>query len=590
MKRRPLASLLSDREGAVAPMIAALGVSLIAAAGLALDVGLYQMDNRDLRAATEAAALAAAMNPAQAEARARDYLGRNGLDPTVLQSVTIGRYCADSALASGDRFDPGMTRCPGNGATNAVRIVTRKASRRFLTRVLGDAVSIPDLAATATAARIDEAGIEVSSGIVTVTNALVNSVNGLLGALVGVNLTLSTAEIEALMGGNVDAGLFFDSLARRVGHDGTYGSLTQGTYRLSDIAQAAADAAGKPATAAALRIFATQVGTGYQVPLKDLFGLGVWKNMPVGEADAAPALRAGLNAYQLVSYAVQSGPAAVDLSQAVSLLVPVSTVKLSAVSSTPTSRPRFAFGPAGETSVATSALRLRVLVDLPVGVSGIASVNVHLPILIDVASAQAEVTGITCPDTGEQARDSVVAVQASSGLVRAYVGDTAFEPIAKPMPAIGAAQIQTAAIAQVQLFGFGGATVKGRAIAEPLTGVSNAALAFGPGVGTPSAPIAAQTVGNQVMIGQTLSALTTSLLESNGLTIELLGACLPIVCAAQTSVVRNTVLPALVAPVTNLVGTVVDPLLNNVLTTLGIQLGHATVWVNGARCGVPVLV
>ena len=590
MKRRPLASLLSDREGAVAPMIAALGVSLIAAAGLALDVGLYQMDNRDLRAATEAAALAAAMNPAQAEARARDYLGRNGLDPTVLQSVTIGRYCADSALASGDRFDPGMTRCPGNGATNAVRIVTRKASRRFLTRVLGDAVSIPDLAATATAARIDEAGIEVSSGIVTVTNALVNSVNGLLGALVGVNLTLSTAEIEALMGGNVDAGLFFDSLARRVGHDGTYGSLTQGTYRLSDIAQAAADAAGKPATAAALRIFATQVGTGYQVPLKDLFGLGVWKNMPVGEADAAPALRAGLNAYQLVSYAVQSGPAAVDLSQAVSLLVPVSTVKLSAVSSTPTSRPRFAFGPAGETSVATSALRLRVLVDLPVGVSGVASVNVHLPILIDVASAQAEVTGITCPDTGEQARDSVVAVQASSGLVRAYVGDTAFEPIAKPMPAIGAAQIQTAAIAQVQLFGFGGATVKGRAIAEPLTGVSNAALAFGPGVGTPSAPIAAQTVGNQVMIGQTLSALTTSLLESNGLTIELLGACLPIVCAAQTSVVRNTVLPALVAPVTDLVGTVVDPLLNNVLTTLGIQLGHATVWVNGARCGVPVLV
>ena len=326
MKRRPLASLLSDREGAVAPMIAALGVSLIAAAGLALDVGLYQMDNRDLRAATEAAALAAAMNPAQAEARARDYLGRNGLDPTVLQSVTIGRYCADSALASGDRFDPGMTRCPGNGATNAVRIVTRKASRRFLTRVLGDAVSIPDLAATATAARIDEAGIEVSSGIVTVTNALVNSVNGLLGALVGVNLTLSTAEIEALMGGNVDAGLFFDSLARRVGHDGTYGSLTQGTYRLSDIAQAAADAAGKPATAAALRAFATQVGTGYQVPLKDLFGLGVWKNMPVGEADAAPALRAGLNAYQLVSYAVQSGPAAVDLSQAVSLLVPSDAV------------------------------------------------------------------------------------------------------------------------------------------------------------------------------------------------------------------------------------------------------------------------
>src|SRR3546814_12536121 len=84
-------------------------------------------------------------------------------------------------------------------------------------RVLGPANPLPDLSASATAARIDEAGIGISSGVLTVTNALVNSVNDLLGALLGIELRLSAADVEALMASNVDAGLFFDALAQRVG-------------------------------------------------------------------------------------------------------------------------------------------------------------------------------------------------------------------------------------------------------------------------------------------------------------------------------------------------------------------------------------
>jgi len=38
------------------------------------------------------------------------------------------------------------------------------------------------------------------------------------------------------------------------------------------------------------------------------------------------------------------------------------------------------------------------------------------------------------------------------------------------------------------------------------------------------------------------------------------------------------------------VGSTVDPLLDSVLAALGIQLGDASVWVTGARCGVPVLI
>ena len=64
---------------------------------------------------------------------------------------------------------------------------------------------------------------------------------------------------------------------------------------------AAASAADDSAPAAALPLLAGQVGNGYAVPLNGLFGLGVWKNMPVGGADEKPALRAGINAYQLFS-------------------------------------------------------------------------------------------------------------------------------------------------------------------------------------------------------------------------------------------------------------------------------------------------
>jgi uncharacterized membrane protein len=592
MRGRSLrASLPLDRRGAVAPMVAVLAMALLLASGLALDVGLYRMGSRDLRAATEAAALAAAMDPAQAEARARDYLTRNGYDPGVLRQVIVGRYCADSGLAPDQRFDATFGRCAGNGEANAVRLSTAMPSRRFLTGALGDRVPIPELAASATAARIDEAGLEVTSGLVTVTNSLVNAVNDLLGALLGVRLNLSAADIEALMGGNVDAGLFFDGLARRAGHEGTYGDLVAGTHGLQDIALSAADAAGSASTAAALRAFAGQIGSGYRVPLNGLFGLGVWRNMPVGEADAQPALRAGLNAYQLVAYAVQAGPGAIDASDLVSVAVPGSTVRIAALASGPVDRPRFSFGPAGETEAGTSALRLQLLLGVGrIDVLGLGALTVDsVPVLIDVAAARAQVTAIDCPDTPEQARDTRVTALAQSGLVNAYIGTPPANAMARPMPPLDASQIGRARIVNV----LGLVTVDARAVAQPVFGASRT-MTFGPGsagtIGTPQAPGRPESVGNGSQVGATIGTLAGSLTASDGLNIRILGLCLPVVCAAQATLVRNALLPALVTPLTGLAGSTADPLLDNLLAALGVQLGHATVWVNGARCGVPVLV
>ncbi|MDE8650505.1 TadG family pilus assembly protein [Novosphingobium album (ex Liu et al. 2023)] len=600
--RARLRALARDEGAAVGPMIAVLAVSLLAVGGLALDVGLFYVGNRDLRAATEAAALAAAMDPANAQARARGYLTSNGYDPGVLQSVTTGRYCADSHLAASARFDTSFTRCPGNGRANAVRLTTSKPSRRFLTGIMGN-VLIPDLAATATAARIDEAGVAVTSGLITVTNSLVNAVNDLLGALLGIKLRLSTADIEALMGGNVDAGLFFDNLAQRTGQTGTYGELVAGTYSLQDIVLAAADATKNPATAASLRVFGTQVGAGHPVPLAGLFGLGVWQDMPVGEADARPALRAGMNAYQLIAFAVQAGNATLDLSGVVNIVSPGSTARIAAIATGPVDRPRFSFGPAGETQVGTSALRLQVLLsNIALNVPGILNTHIgDVPVLLDVAAAQAEVSAIDCLNTAEQRADTRVTVTARSGLVNAYIGTAPANAMTSPMPTITAADIGQANLLDIGVLGnLLRVTAKVRAVAQPVFGNSGSPV-FGPGgagtigdPGQPNSPGTPASVGNGSQLGYTIGTLVGSLSSGLDVDVTLLGLCLPIVCSVDTSLIESTVLgallPAIVTPLTGLVGSTADPLLDNVLAALGVQLGHATVWVTGARCGVPVLV
>lgn len=584
-----LRRLRHDDGGVIAPAAAALGGVLLVAAGMALDTGLYYVGNRELRSATEAATLVAAMAPAQATARARDYLQRNGFDPSVIQQVEVGRYCADAGLAPQQRFDSSMTLCPGNGQANAVRISTKRASRRYLSNLLGPANPIPDLAATATAARIDEAGVGITSGILTVTNPLVTSVNDLLGALLGVKLVLSTADIEAMMTGDIDAGLFFDSLAQRVGASGTYGDLVNRTVPLGDLLQAAADGAGTPTTGAALRKFAGQAGNGYQVPLKGLFGLGVWKNMPTGGASEMPALRAGLNAYQLVAFAIQQGSGTIDLSDALSIVSAGSTLRLAGIATGPVDRPRFSFGPAGETSVSTSALRLQLLIGIgSISVLG-NPISVDVPLIIDVGAASADISDISCPNTSEQAQDTRVTVHTNTGLINVYIGSAPANAMTSPMPPLTASDIKQAHI--VDLLSL--ITVDARAVAQPVVGASGD-LVFGPGgqgtIGTPAAPGQAATLGNGLQVGSLLTSLTSSLTAPDGLQVKILGLCLPLVCDATTSAVRSQLVSAIVQPVAGLVGAIADPLLDTLLAALGIQLGHATVRVTGARCGVPVLV
>lgn len=619
--RKPLRSLrelAGDDSGVVGPVVAALGVTLLASAGLALDVGLYYSGNRNLRIATEAAALAAAMDPANAQTRAIAYLTRNGFDASVLKSVEVGYYCANDANAavdnSGSRFFLANARpadCAGSTSNiaNAVRIKTDKKSRQFLTGVLGGASPIPRLAATASAARIDEAGISATSGLLDISNPLVNTVNNLLGSLLGIKLILSTANIEALLGGNVDAGLFFDALGRRAGFTGTYGTMVQQSFQLRDIAAAAAEAAGSASTKTALNLIADKAPADYKVPLKGLFSVGIWRNMKVGDANAPPALRAGLNSYQLISYAVQDGPIVLDVGSVVKSLLPAvpltgTEVKVGVAVSGHADRPRFAFGPANEAKVGSSMVRLKVdltLTDIPI----LARVNV--PVLIDIAAAEAQVNSIGCAGQANQTGNTTVKVGVKSSLVKAFIGDyyvngVKTDPLIKPLPTIDSAHVQqTALVEAISLKPLGlplalptVLAVKGKAVVEPVLGSGlNDTLTFGPGGGIIGSPTTAGTgvaIPNRARIGTTVDSLVGSLTggdgKDTGVQLCLLGAC----GILDIFGVKTQAVPAISKAVTGTVTALVDPLLDTVLIALGVQLGHETAWVNGVRCGVPVLI
>lgn len=590
MMPRALVSLARDTKGAAAPFVAMVSLVLLGTVGVALDIGLYYTENRNLQAMTEAAALSAAVDPSQAQSRAVAFLTRNGYSAATLQSIQVGHYCANVALASTARFVTGTAPADCSGGTlpsTAVRLQTTGTSHQYLSAILGGASPIPALAGFATAARIDEAGIEMTSGVLALDTGIVNS---LLSALVGKNIALSSAQLQALVTSNIDAGLMFDALAARVGETGTYSTLLQRTVSLTDLLAACQSGTTDANTISALSTLAGQAGGAVQVPLAGLFGLGVWKNMPVGGANQKQSLRAGLNSYQLIAYAIQTNNRTAA-ANGLHVNVLNVAVDLTASAAGPLDRPRFSFGPSGETSVNTSALRIQLhakvggLASL-LGIAGLGSSQVaDIPLMIDIGAGTASLTSISC---GQQAAtDAQVGVSSSAGLLTAYIGTLPAGAMTQPFKTIAASDVTDATILNVPLV----ATISMHAIAGPVIGGSGnlkfVQTSGGDGIiGHPPYGGTAARVGNGSMLAPLLASFTPSNLNAK--------VCLPLLGILGNSLscaTTGSTISQVTAPIANILTQLaVDPLINGLLGALGVQAGFADNWVTGVRCGVPVLV
>src|SRR3546814_3500160 len=88
--------LMVDERGAISVLAAGVMILMVGMAALTVDAGLWYLEHRRLRNAADAAALAAAGNPAQAQSIAALLMSQNGFAAENLVAVTPGYYCAST--------------------------------------------------------------------------------------------------------------------------------------------------------------------------------------------------------------------------------------------------------------------------------------------------------------------------------------------------------------------------------------------------------------------------------------------------------------------------------------------------------------
>ncbi len=580
-------SRLRQEDGAIAVIVALLMTMLLGMAALAIDVASFRLTQRQLQAATDAAALAGTYalttdtGPTDPQTWVDKYLGLNyhGAGTAAAPNAQTGTYCPEAGLLPSARFTIGASDCPGfpslGSGPNAVRVASRTQSPLYLGRVLLPGTDSVGITATATAAQIPQGGFYAGSGLLSVNGGLINAV---LSGVLGSNIDLDAVSYNGLLNANISALSFFQALATNIGVTaGSYGSLLQNSVSVQQVLQAEIDALNAPGSVAAvaLQSLQAQISGSPNLQLADLFDLGVWQSEGLDSGNAQTALQTTLNAYQLASLAAQVANGHNFVTVPVSTLgIPgvATLVAATTVIEPPVSAP-FVFGPVGmqvHTSQVRLQLQLNLLAALPLGGS-FGSAPVSLPIYIEIADGEATLTGISCGLNS--ATDATVTIAAQPAAARVFIGTVTPAAMSNfsARPTVSPAQL-------VNLLG--------------ILGISGQAeLDLGSGTATPltfsQADIAArtaQTASSTGMLANLLQVLGSHLT----LTATPSAALSPLLAP-----VLNLLLPTIKAGLVTLLQPVfagLDPLVDGLLAALGIRIGYLDVTATGVRCGAPVLV
>jgi uncharacterized membrane protein len=234
----------------------------------------------------------------------------------------------------------------------------------------------------------------------------------------------------------------------------------------------------------------------------------------------------------------------------------------------------------GEAGTVVRTAQTRIRLTATVGIpnpslgGGVKLLSATLPLNIEVASAEAKLTDISCP-TGrpDSARVSIAALPGVATLKLAENDASGFADFSKPQ-SFHDARIAAVSL-KLLLLNIDLLAVNGQATVA-ITNTAPTTLTFD------SADIAAGRT-KTVSTRDVTQSLTTSLVDNLSLSINALGLGLDV------TALLGTVKPA----VTALLKTVTEPvdtLLYNTLAALGVGIGQADIRVTGASCGRSVLV
>ncbi len=541
-----LATLGSDRSGNVSMLLAAALTMLIATAALAIDAGTLFLEKRRLQGIADAAALAAASDPATANASAQAAIDVNRHDDVTLRGAQSGGYVADAALAAADRFQPGST------PANAVRVMLDGNVPSFFSRAFTGAGSTR-ISARATAARIDLAAFSIGSRLVAVQGGLPNA---LLSGLAGTELGLSVSDYNALIAGRVDILKFSEALRTILSLDaGTFGEALKSKITLPQAATALATATRDAGAASVLRAIAAKLPPTL-ITAADVIDLG-----PLGNSVSVDETRpVDVDAFSVLRAMLEIGSPTRQVAANVSLGIPgiASTRIVIQIGERPAHSPWLAVSALRKITIRTAQTRLSIDATLVGTAGGLGTIRV--PFFVELASAEATLAAVSCAQGRANASATLDVTPSVGSVAIADFDMAAFADFTTPLA------LRPALLAKVPLI-----SVTGFADVR-LGGTHAQAVTFS------AADIAAHRV-QTVSTNDIVQGVATSLLRQTELRATVAGLGLGAGAAtAAVGGVLDAAAPAL------------DSLVESVTGLAGVRVGQADVWVNGVRCGTPVLV
>lgn len=569
---RSLSRFRRDLNGNIAIMSAISLPVLLMAAAFAVDEGGLYYERREAQAMTDLAAISAAANPANAEAVAVAVFQNNGFRQIVGESrrgqidyqiargrvhVEQGRYEADRTRAVDARF------VVDQRPYNAVRVTFRKTGTLYFARIFN--FEPPQIAASSVASAPAQAAFSVGSRLASLNDGLLNE---LLGKLLGTTISLKVMDYEVLLDADVDVLKFIDALHVELGVTAaTYDEVLQSSATIGQIARALASVDGVSSTArlALQAVAANQSNPPLSLPLNHLFDLGPTGKLALGNHGAGFGAAASIMDILTAGAAIANNGKQLTLDVGGTLPGLAAVTLVIAVGEPPQFKPWFAMGANGDI-VRTAQTRLKLVVDI--GKSG-ALLAVRLPIHLEVAYAEAELTKVSCPTGRPESLD--VEISARPGVAELRIAESNSSGFADFKRDLS---FTDAKLAEVKVL-LSLLSVKGSARVD-IANLQPQALEF-------DSEDVADRVVKTVSTRDVTQSLTQSLLNSLVLSVDLLG--LPINLDSLLASVRPALLAAL-----NPVTASVDTLLYNVLSTLGVRIGEADIRVTAASCGRSVLV
>lgn len=551
-----------DKRGVISifgafAMVAGIGVS-----AMVVDVGHLYLTKRRLQTVVDAAALAAAGDPQNATAIAQDIFRRNGY-PTDQLSVQPGHYTADPVLSASARLDTNPARPP-----NAVKVVNRIATNDFLASIFNSSGKA-NVSATATAAQTPTVSFSAGTGLAQIDAGLLNAV---LGKLLGTTLSLSFANWhDGLAAANVDALTFLNQFATHAGlAAGTYGdlanaNLTVGQFILA--AQAALNAHPGDANNAALdalNLLSLQVPQQVSATVGSIIDTTLWKTRKIGSIVQQDQGQTTINLLDTITAMARLYGSNHLADVGTSLSIPVTNTSISAYVTAGQPQASAAVAALG-TTITTSQVRLLLNVTAANVNLGLATAKVVLPIYVEIASGKAQVKAIPCQTNGTMVTISSTATGTTAqigSVTQAQLQD--FGQAIQPTPA---AVVQLSV--QLPLL---------PAIPVSIQAGGTAAVAAG-------APTDMNFTLPQIQAGtaQTVAGSNGQLISGVAQNLTLTASGNGITSAVSNLV--NTVVMPLLRPLLVSILSTLDPVVGNLLQTLGVKIGTLDVTVHGASCG-----